>query len=1336
MITRCWLVPLVFLAVCGEPRASADDEAIPSAHAARNLEGWTVRVDNRLLQPPHEELGRRALRFLENKLADIKEVVPTERLQKLQAVTIVLDLSHGKLASMQYHPSASWLKAHGYSADLAKCVHIPKAADLPTRRNINEQPWVILHELAHAYHDQVLGFDEPRIREAYERYKKSGAGDKVLLHDGRRVRHYALTNPMEFFAEMTEAYFGVNDFFPFNRAELKEAHPEILALMRDIWEPPTPTSARAGNSLAPFEWQTATPENQGMSSEKLDALKDELARSTHAFLVIRNDKIVYEWYAAGHGPNKKHGAASLSKPTIAGLALALLLSDGKLTLDMLVRELVPAWNDDPRKRKITLRHLGSHTSGLADAEQNGLPHDKLTGWQGDFWKRLAPPDDPFTIARDKTPVLFEPGTRLQYSNPGIAMLGYAVTAALKAEPHKDIRGLLRERIMRPIGIADEDWSAGYGDTFKVNGLPLVAGWGGGSFSPRALARVGRLWLRHGDWDGRPILGKEAVRRLTGDAGLPGHCGMGTWTNADGRYPNLPRDAYYGAGAGDQVLLVVPSLSLIVVRNGETLARAPKNPKDVFEAFHDQRVKLLFEPILAAIKSQPEKRSSAPYPVSSFITRLTWAPKEQIIRKAKGSDNWPLTWADDDHQYTAYGDGWGFEPFVPEKLGLGFARVDGAPPRFTGVNIRSPSGEQIGSGAKAKKASGILCVDGVLHLWTRNAGNAQLAWSRDHGQTWTWADWKFTTSFGCPTFLNFGKNYAGARDEYVYVYSHDSDSAYRPADRMVLARVPKGKITERAAYEFFTGLDEKEQPLWSSDIARRGAVFTHRGRCYRSGISYSAGLKRYLWVQIVPGTEGKKADTRFEGGFGIYDAAQPWGPWTTVYFTDKWDVGPGETASFPTKWMSADGTKLHLVFSGDDHFAVREATVEKSPGGAPLLSAPADESGKRAVPANGPTDRRLAPFDKLMIEFLQKHPDIPGATIAVAHDGKIVYSRGFGHAEGKMAMPANAKMRIASISKPITAVAILQLIERGKLKLDSKVFDVLDLEEPKKGKFDARWRQVTIHQLLQHTGGWDRDKSFDPMFVSGDICAELKVKSPATQWDIIHYMLGKRLDFNPGTRYAYSNFGYCLLGRVIEKVSGLRYEEYVRREVLSPVGARDTHLGRTLRERHLKGEVFYDCGGKHAKAILGPNIGKPVLLPYGAWSLEALDSHGGWVATAPDLVRFATAFDHPERSRLLKAASIQAMFACPVGPAGHKKNGKEKDEFYGCGWSVRPTGNGTRNTWHNGLLDGTSTLLVHRESDKLTWAVLFNRYAPGQAKAAELIDPLVHAAADAVKEWPR
>jgi len=209
-----------------------------------------VRIDDRLLAPPNDALGTRALRLLEAKLADITFVVAQEPLARLRAVPIVIDLKHGRLRIMQYHPSAGWLEAHGYARDLAKCVHIPEAADLVTRRNINEQPWVVLHELAHAYHDQVLGFDEPRIREAYERFKKSGHGDSALLYDGKRVRHYGLTDHKEFFAEMSEAYFGMDDFFPFNRAELMTAEPEIYALLRSIWEPAAPPH-QAGISRTP-----------------------------------------------------------------------------------------------------------------------------------------------------------------------------------------------------------------------------------------------------------------------------------------------------------------------------------------------------------------------------------------------------------------------------------------------------------------------------------------------------------------------------------------------------------------------------------------------------------------------------------------------------------------------------------------------------------------------------------------------------------------------------------------------------------------------------------------------------------------------------------------------------------------------------------------------------------------------------------------------------------------------------------------------------------------------------------------------------------------------------
>ena len=129
-----------------------------------------------------------------------------------------------------------------------------------------------------------------------------------------------------------------------------------------------------------------------------------------------------------------------------------------------------------------------------------------------------------------------------------------------------------------------------------------------------------------------------------------------------------------------------------------------------------------------------------------------------------------------------------------------------------------------------------------------------------GATWTWADWKFTVSFGCPTFLSFGRNYEGARDAFVYVYSHDNDSAYEPADRMVMARVPATRWANGSAYEFLRGFDKERRPLWSKDIADRQGVFVHRGNCYRSGISYNAALKRYLWCQTLPkGDGGSRGD---------------------------------------------------------------------------------------------------------------------------------------------------------------------------------------------------------------------------------------------------------------------------------------------------------------------------------------------------------------------------------------------------------------------------------------------------------------------------------------------
>jgi hypothetical protein len=322
-----------------------------------------------------------------------------------------------------------------------------------------------------------------------------------------------------------------------------------------------------------------------------------------------------------------------------------------------------------------------------------------------------------------------------------------------------------------------------------------------------------------------------------------------------------------------------------------------------------------------------------YPPSPVIAGLDWAPAETIVRRARDGDNWPVTWADDDALYTTFGDGTGFPPKTEKKLSCGFARVTGTPDDFTGSNIRSGD-EQLGDGRRGKKGWGLLSVDGTLYLWLghadRQGGGAQLAWSKDRAQTWTFADWRFA-EFGLVGFVNFGRDYRGARDGFVYAYSHDGPKADTPADRFVLMRAPKGRLTQRGAWEFYAGTDGGAWPVWTSEVGRRADVFANPDSCLRSAMTYHAGLGRYLWWQQVPQPKGHpdRGDTRFEGGFAVYDAPEPWGPWTTAYFTPRWDTGPGEHADFPAKWASADGRSLYLVFSGDDSFSVRRATVRRA-----------------------------------------------------------------------------------------------------------------------------------------------------------------------------------------------------------------------------------------------------------------------------------------------------------------------------------------------------------------------------------------------------------------------
>jgi hypothetical protein len=218
-----------------KPKPKAKRLTVKKAeHEKRTIEGWTILVDKTLLTGEHKPLGDKALKTLETKLRQVIEIVPADRVKQLQTFRIFFDRNH-ELGAMQYHPGAGWLKGNGYDPAMTKAVHIPRADFFLHEIKANRQPWVVLHELSHAYHDQVLTYQHKGIKSAYERLKAAGKFDKVLHIHGRMTTHYAKTNRMEFFAEMTESYLGVNDFYPFVNAEVRQFDPELYKLLKEIW---------------------------------------------------------------------------------------------------------------------------------------------------------------------------------------------------------------------------------------------------------------------------------------------------------------------------------------------------------------------------------------------------------------------------------------------------------------------------------------------------------------------------------------------------------------------------------------------------------------------------------------------------------------------------------------------------------------------------------------------------------------------------------------------------------------------------------------------------------------------------------------------------------------------------------------------------------------------------------------------------------------------------------------------------------------------------------------------------------------------------------------------
>ncbi len=641
------------------------------------------------------------------------------------------------------------------------------------------------------------------------------------------------------------------------------------------------------------EWPTATPASMGVNENLLRQARDYALHAGGAGYVVYQGKLIMSW-----GDTARRFDLKSSTKSIGFTAMGLAMADGKVDLQVPACRYHPSFGVPPAanaekgwNREITLFQLATQTAGF----------DKPGGY---------------------SPLLFAPGTTWSYSDCGPNWLAECLTHVYR----RDLNDLLFERFFGPLGITKNDltWRANQYRDHLLEGVARREFGSGISANVDAMARIGYCYLREGRWRDRQLIPASFVKRVrhTPDAirGLPvhkqkeygnaaSHYGLLWWNNNDGTIPGVPVDAYWSWGLYDSLILVVPSLDLVVSRAGNSLRKDR-------DALYGKLVPF-FTPIVAALpKRDPAKRR---------ITGLTWAPPGTVKRAAKESDNWPLAWGDDDLLYTAYGDGYGFAHGVDRKLSLGLATIAGGPDAFTGKNLRASTVEQVGDGAKGKKASGLLMVDGTLYLLVRNAKNAQLAWSEDHGHTWAWCDWRFEESFGCPAFLDAGPDYADAEDGYVYILSQDTDSAYDVADQFVLARVAQNRIREKHAYRYFAGWADQGQPLWSENVRDRAPILRQPGRCYRGSMTYLKALDRYLLCTIHPGDNSDPVS-----GLGIFEAPRPWGPWNVVYTTSPWDMDPGESARIPSKWVSADGTTVSLVFSGEDSFSVRRATLHTGP----------------------------------------------------------------------------------------------------------------------------------------------------------------------------------------------------------------------------------------------------------------------------------------------------------------------------------------------------------------------------------------------------------------------
>ncbi len=380
--------------------------------------------------------------------------------------------------------------------------------------------------------------------------------------------------------------------------------------------------------------------------------------------------------------------------------------------------------------------------------------------------------------------------------------------------------------------------------------------------------------------------------------------------------------------------------------------------------------------------------------------------------------------------------------------------------------------------------------------------------------------------------------------------------------------------------------------------------------------------------------------------------------------------------------------------------------------------------------------QLAAFDNAMHTFMQNHA-IPSGQIAVTWQGRLVLAHGYtlNPAPNDIVVQPQSLFRIASDSKQITSVLINRLIQEGRLALTDTLGQFISLTPPPGQTADPRLASITIRNLLEHLAGFGDHASgttqgYDPMFDDVEIATALGVTLPVSQAQIIRFMNGKPLVSTPGSTYRYSNYGYLLLGRVIESVTGLPYADYMA-SVFNPIGVWDMRPGRALAQYRAPGEVFYDSG--YVATNVMDTSGITVPIEYGGFNIDNMDSHGGLIASAVELARYLSNLDTPAApNALLNQSSIDRMYSLPQNyPLPYHAG----DYYYAEGWAVRDYGNGLRNTWHEGSLPSTTAWVVRTEYG-WDYAVILNRRdETGQTDYGGEIDTAMWNAYGQITQWP-